>query len=303
MSRDHRKFAGLRLGVIATLPICAAVLIGLSVRRASSVESKAVAAPADEFAGKIVPFVAKYCSDCHAGAKPEGNLDLTKFKDASAVASNRKTWRKVLGKLAAHEMPPADEDQPSDDERNAVVRWIDAELARPVPISAQDPGRVTIHRLNRTEYNNTIRDLVGVDFHPADDFPADDVGYGFDNIGDVLSMSPLLLEKYMARRRANHGPSDCRAAAQRRATDKDIRRGKTRCDGPGRVDLPRRAADRQERRAAAEMECALRRRLSAAGSSPRREIGGRRAAHGRQGRRQGDQGVRREGRPDAPGIV
>src|SRR5438094_159202 len=59
-------------------------------------------------------------------------------------------------------------------------------------------GRVTIRRLNRTEYNNTIRDLVGVDFHPAEDFPADDVGYGFDNIGDVLTVSPLLLEKYLS---------------------------------------------------------------------------------------------------------
>src|SRR5262245_10012849 len=61
-----------------------------------------------------------------------------------------------------------------------------------------DPGRVTIRRLNRAEYNNTIRDLVGIDFHPADDFPADDSGYGFDNIGDVLSLSPVLLEKYLA---------------------------------------------------------------------------------------------------------
>src|SRR5262245_3137603 len=60
-----------------------------------------------------------------------------------------------------------------------------------------DPGRVTIRRLNRAEYNNTIRDLVGIDFHPADDFPADDAGYGFDNIGDVLSVSPVLLEKYL----------------------------------------------------------------------------------------------------------
>jgi mono/diheme cytochrome c family protein len=173
------------------------VLIGLSTRQATSVETKAAAASADEFSAKVVPFVAKYCGDCHAGAKPEGGLDLSKFKEASAVGSNRKTWRKVLGKLSAHEMPPADEDQPTDDERNAVVHWVDAELARPVPLSQQDPGRVTIHRLNRAEYNNTIRDLVGVDFHPADDFPADDVGYGFDNIGDVLSTSPLLLEKYM----------------------------------------------------------------------------------------------------------
>src|SRR5690606_17835292 len=59
------------------------------------------------------------------------------------------------------------------------------------------PGRVTIRRLNREEYNNTIRDLVGVDFDPAEGFPADDTGYGFDNIGDVLSLSPIMLEKYM----------------------------------------------------------------------------------------------------------
>jgi hypothetical protein len=59
-------------------------------------------------------------------------------------------------------------------------------------------GRVTAHRLNRSEYNNTVRDLLGVDFHPADDFPQDDSGYGFDNIGDVLSLSPVLMEKYLA---------------------------------------------------------------------------------------------------------
>src|SRR5439155_22057269 len=61
-----------------------------------------------------------------------------------------------------------------------------------------DPARVTIRRLNRAEYNNTVRDLVGVDFQPANDFPADDSGYGFDNIGDVLSVPPVLLEKYLA---------------------------------------------------------------------------------------------------------
>ena len=60
-----------------------------------------------------------------------------------------------------------------------------------------DPGRVTLRRLNRVEYNNTIRDLLGVDIQPADDFPADDIGYGFDNIGDVLAVSPLLFEKYL----------------------------------------------------------------------------------------------------------
>ncbi len=94
-------------------------------------------------------------------------------------------------------MPPADAEQPTDAERKTIARWIDDALAKPVPDALQDPGRVTLHRLNRAEYDNTIRDLVKVDFQPADDFPTDDVGYGFDNIGDVLSLSPLLFEKYL----------------------------------------------------------------------------------------------------------
>src|SRR5690606_29839192 len=80
-----------------------------------------------------------------------------------------------------------------------LTGWIDAELAKTgCGDGPHDPGRVTIRRLNRNEYNNTIRDLLGVDFRPADDFPSDDVGYGFDNIGDVLSMPPILLEKYLS---------------------------------------------------------------------------------------------------------
>src|SRR5439155_26426622 len=78
-----------------------------------------------------------------------------------------------------------------------VVSWISNSLTRLDCTAPKDPGRVTIRRLNRAEYNNTIRDLCGVDFKPADDFPSDDVGYGFDNIGDVLSFQPILLEKYM----------------------------------------------------------------------------------------------------------
>ena len=93
---------------------------------------------------------------------------------------------------------PPGEPQPPQSEREFLAQWIDTQLAKVFTSGPRNPGRVTIRRLNRAEYNNTIRDLVGVDFQPADDFPADDVGYGFDNIGDVLSMPPLLLEKYLA---------------------------------------------------------------------------------------------------------
>ena len=95
-------------------------------------------------------------------------------------------------------MPPEDRPQPSREEVGQLTRWIKSARQAEDCGRTFDPGRVTIRRLNRAEYNNTIRDLVGIDFHPADDFPSDDVGYGFDNIGDVLSMPPILLEKYLA---------------------------------------------------------------------------------------------------------
>ena len=74
---------------------------------------------------------------------------------------------------------------------------MDAQILRADRTTPTDPGRVTIRRLNRTEYNNTVRDLLGVDLKPADDFPQDDSGYGFDNIADVLSLPPVLMERYL----------------------------------------------------------------------------------------------------------
>jgi hypothetical protein len=99
--------------------------------------------------------------------------------------------------LDGHEMPPKKRAQPSPQERETIVAWVESAVLK-ADCSNPDPGRVTIRRLNRTEYNNTIRDLLGVDFQPADDFPVDDSGYGFDNIGDALSMPPILIEKYLA---------------------------------------------------------------------------------------------------------
>src|SRR4029077_4271175 len=93
---------------------------------------------------------------------------------------------------------PAGKPKPEAAEMDRILKWIEATTTRVDCTKQYDPGRGTICRLKKTEYRNTIRDLVGVDFKPAEDFPADDVGYGFDNIGDVLSVSPLLLEKYLA---------------------------------------------------------------------------------------------------------
>ena len=100
--------------------------------------------------------------------------------------------------LRSATMPPQNKPQPTPQELDALNTWIDVAVFKVDCNGPKDPGRVTIRRLNRSEYNNTIRDLLGIKFTPADDFPADDVGYGFDNIGDVLSMPPILMEKYLA---------------------------------------------------------------------------------------------------------
>jgi len=149
------------------------------------------------FEADVRPVLSQYCFNCHNNEKHKGDVVLETFTNEAAVLADRATWEKVLKNLRSRAMPPENKPQPLEDQRAAVANWVEAKLFA-VDCEHPDPGRVTIRRLNRTEYNNTIRDLVGVDFHPADDFPADDVGYGFDNIGDVLSLPPLLLEKYLA---------------------------------------------------------------------------------------------------------
>ncbi|MBC7966821.1 MAG: DUF1592 domain-containing protein, partial [Fuerstia sp.] len=109
-----------------------------------------------------------------------------------------KTWERVYRMINAGGMPPADYPaQPTGDVRKAVTGIFHEELYNFDCTQIHHAGRATLHRLNRAEYNNTIRDLFGISLTPADDFPQDDVGEGFDNIGDVLSVPPLLMEKYL----------------------------------------------------------------------------------------------------------
>lgn len=149
------------------------------------------------FYDRIRPLFEKYCYDCHGGGKTKGDFALDKYANVAAMTQERDDWQLVLRNVRSSEMPPEKKPQPSPEERETILSWIN-QYVLSADCSKPDPGRVTVRRLNRAEYNNTIRDLVGIDFHPANDFPADDVGYGFDNIGDVLSLSPILFEKYLA---------------------------------------------------------------------------------------------------------
>jgi mono/diheme cytochrome c family protein len=149
------------------------------------------------FRAEVQPLLSEFCYGCH-GDKQKADIDLRLYQDHLAVIRERKLWTRILEQLARHEMPPKNKPQPSAEQRQQLIAWIGATLDQAAARSKKDPGRVTIRRLNRAEYNNTIRDLVGVDVRPADDFPADDIGHGFENIGDVLSLPPILLEKYLA---------------------------------------------------------------------------------------------------------
>src|SRR5579859_7781393 len=148
------------------------------------------------FESGVKPLLSQYCYGCH-GEKKKGGLDLRIYNDLASAKKDPQVFEKVMDHLQTHEMPPENKPQPTPAERDLIMNWIEAEILG-CDCNHPDPGRVTIRRLNRAEYNNTIRDLVGVDIRPADDFPFDDIGYGFDNIGDLLSVSPLLMEKYAA---------------------------------------------------------------------------------------------------------
>jgi mono/diheme cytochrome c family protein len=146
----------------------------------------------------VKPFVAEHCYPCHGNkGEPKNGLNIQSFQAVDSLIEQRNHWEDVAGMLRRSEMPPMEEEQPDEKDRQAVATWLERELARIDRVTPPDPGRVTARRLNRMEYNNTVRELLGVDIRPADDFPQDDSGYGFDNIADVLSLSPVLMEKYM----------------------------------------------------------------------------------------------------------
>ena len=149
------------------------------------------------FASHGLPLAKKYCYDCHSGKEPEGGIAFETAIDDKSVLKSRKLWTRALDLIQQGVMPPADAEPIPAGDKEQLIAVLDRTLNFVDCSQGVDPGRVTIRRLNRNEYNNTVRDLLGVNFRPADDFPSDDVGYGFDNIGDVLSLPPLLMEKYL----------------------------------------------------------------------------------------------------------
>lgn len=176
----------------------------------------------DRFQKSIAPLLRQHCVKCHGQkGEPMGEIDLTKYRTTSDVVIAQPVWAKVAKALQSHAMPPESEPQLALADRDQLVEWADEILAKPAPNGRRDPGHVVPRRLNRVEYNFTVQDLFGIprgfqrNYNPQSGFPktpirmtrkttlpiylpVDGSDHGFDNIGEVLTLPPHLMEKYLA---------------------------------------------------------------------------------------------------------
>jgi len=198
-------------GPCLLLALAATAIAGVPAAAAQAPKA-AGATPAAALHAEAAPFFAEHCIVCHGNRLSTVSLNLERLAAAlgpqavstgpnaagPAVDPQVDTWARVLGRLNGGQMPPPGRPRPTHEALARVTASIEAYLTDAGYRRTADPGRVTARRLNRVEYDNTVRSLLGVHGSPADEFPIDDSGYGFDNIGDVLSVSPLLMEKYVA---------------------------------------------------------------------------------------------------------
>jgi len=192
----------IRTRPLASMALAGAVFVSavtLSAQNSPPQNSPAQNSPAAIAPAAIATHRAtldRFCVGCHRGNTPAAGLHLDTF-DITSFETNGATWEKLARKLRNREMPPADLRRPDEATYNALVNYIESGRDR-LAEAKPNPGRPTLHRLNRTEYGNAIRDLLALEMDVTEMLPADDIGYGFDNIGDVLQVSPVLLERYLS---------------------------------------------------------------------------------------------------------
>ena len=149
-----------------------------------------------DFETSVKPILKAHCFKCHGDGASEGSLVLDQFANNAMAQQKPEVWWSVLKNVRAGVMPPPEEPRLNVQERDQLMRWIKFSAFRIDPEEI-DPGPNVARRLNRSEYGNTVSDLMGIDFDATLLFPPDDSGFGFDNVGDALSFSPLLMEKYL----------------------------------------------------------------------------------------------------------
>jgi Protein of unknown function (DUF1592)/Protein of unknown function (DUF1588)/Protein of unknown function (DUF1587)/Protein of unknown function (DUF1585)/Protein of unknown function (DUF1595)/Planctomycete cytochrome C len=218
----HRRSLSLALVPVLAIAFASAARAALGPAADAVVE--------ESFQRELRPFLTKNCFVCHNAERQAGDLNLESFAKLSSLSESREDWKLIVQRVETGEMPPSEMPaksippgglpNPPPAERQAAIHWIKSEFARADGAITPLAGRVTARRLNRVEYNNTIQDLLGIKFWPADDFPQDDASHGFDNIADSLTMSPVLMEKYLvaaerAARMAVYGPEPLHPATKK----------------------------------------------------------------------------------------
>src|SRR5689334_2955315 len=173
-----------------------ALLLGALVLGSAPVSHADDLKAAAHYREQVQPILDNHCYACHGYGERKGGHAFDEFKSDEAILADKKLWLAVLKNVRSGLMPPRSEERLTKDEKQRLFDWIELEAFEVDPADP-DPGRVTLKRLNRVEYRNTIHDLLGVDYDTSDEFPVDDSGYGFDTVGDAMSLAPLLMEKYI----------------------------------------------------------------------------------------------------------
>jgi Protein of unknown function (DUF1592)/Protein of unknown function (DUF1588)/Protein of unknown function (DUF1587)/Protein of unknown function (DUF1585)/Protein of unknown function (DUF1595) len=197
LSRTTHPVTALGAGVLLVLA-AGIVRPSAAPQKSATVRPVAPVAVHGSFDQNVIPLFQETCAICHDDKHLSAGLNIAAYLDPATFVSKRDMWERILTKLRSGEMPPLTVEQPDPEQVIGLITFVQGELDRIDRTARPDPGRVTAHRLNRVEYANTVRDLLGVDFRASDEFPADDSGYGFDNNGDVLTVSPALMQKYLA---------------------------------------------------------------------------------------------------------
>jgi hypothetical protein len=187
-----RRVAPFAAGLSLALPGCLLLASSTEANSESRPEPRAIT----EFNQTILPMLERHCYECHGDGYDKGKIAFDSLESHEQILDPQ-LWLKVLLNTRAGLMPAEDNPRLTAAEQATLERWIKRDVFHIDP-ATPDPGRVTVRRLNRVEYRNTVKDLLGVDYNTEHEFPPDDTGFGFDNIGDALTTSPMLMEKYVA---------------------------------------------------------------------------------------------------------
>ncbi|HEV3022982.1 MAG TPA: DUF1592 domain-containing protein, partial [Pirellulales bacterium] len=202
---------------------------------------------AASFRSDVEPILADFCYECHGAGTATASVSFDEFKSDAELLGAREVWWKAFKQLRSGLMPPRNHERPSADQTRRILDWIKSAVFEIDPRDP-NPGQVTIRRLNRTEYRNTVRDLLGVEFDAHAEFPPDEGAHGFDNLGDAQTMSPLLLEKYIAAAKsivAQAVPTVAGVAPERTIEGASFRAAVQEADTAGMEEANRRGAGTQ----------------------------------------------------------